>query len=191
MEMEDDVKKIDYFCLNQELVKISKDRPESKCVTYADMKARKRAEAMAVRLIGEYPELGDIHDSKIRTVPNTVLDDLAGIRDVDEKAKALDLMITALKDGKSPITGLPYTGNRTILTTEWDDIRRLARGDLPTNMKRREVQVFPSDIPLLEKVFNVAISQARQTRSISPESQHETDTNISRLEYFRDRLTSI
>lgn len=176
---ENDTKKVDYFCLNQELVKISHREPNSRCVEFANIKSRKRAESMTLKLIGEYPELGDLHTSRFRTIPTTILSALVGIKDDDERAKTLELIVTAMKTMTSPVTGRPYTGKRTITKDEWVDIRRIARGEEPVLAVRRECHVSPKDSAILAKYFNAAIAEARRC---------EPGNVVSRLEYFRDCL---
>lgn len=171
----------DYFCLNYHMNKLKK-KIDPRCFEYSDMKARKRAENMAVTLIGDYPELGDLDDSRFRWLSPTLLAELAGIEDETEKGKAIELLVEALKTRKSPITGKSY-GATTIKMDEWHEIRRLARGQEPTGRVQRAMFIYPSDVPMLKKILDPALADARRVE--------EDESVVSRLEYFRDRLTKI
>lgn len=165
----------DYFCLNYHMNKLKK-KIDPRCFEYSDMKARKRAERMAVTLMGEYPELGDLDDSRFRWLSPTLLAELAAIPDETEKGNAIKLLVEALETRKSPVTGKPY-GATTIKMDEWHEIRRLARGLAPTGRVQRAMFIYPSDVPALAAIFDSALANT------------EDESMVTRLEYFRDRLT--
>lgn len=177
--MEEEDKKIDTFCANDLFVNEERRNGKTRCVEFLNMKLRARSRSVTLDLVKEYPDLGNEKTTKFRTLPIVVLGEWAVIRDPDVKAKALEIIVQALRSNKSPVTGRTYTGHRTISVVEWAEIRRMAQGLEPTGVILRDVRIYPSDRKILEKVFKQGIAEARRT---------EPKEVIDRLEYFASRL---
>ena len=177
--MEEEDKKVDTFCANDLFVSEERRNGKTRCVEFLNMKLRARSRSVTMNLLKEYPDLGNLKTSKFRTLPIIVLGEWAVIRESDAKAKALEMIVQALRSNKSPVTGRTYTGHRTISIVEWNEIKRMAHGLEPTGVILRSVRIYPSDREILEKVFKQGIAEARRT---------EPKETVDRLEYFASRL---
>jgi len=179
MNMVEEDKKVDTFCANDLFVGEERRNGKTRCVEFLNMKLRVRSRSVTLNLLKEYPDLGNLKTSKFRTLPIIVLGEWAVIRESNAKAKALEIIVQALRSNKSPVTGRTYTGHRTISIVEWNEIKRMAHGLEPTGVIVRSVRIYPSDREILEKVFKQGIAEARRT---------EPKEIVDRLEYFASRL---
>ena len=172
---------VDRYCANDLMVSEDNRHEGSRCVEFLDMRTRKRAHRITKELCEAYPEFGDIKKTKFRLLPLAILAEWGAMKDGDVKARALEMIIEAIRTNKSPVTGKPYDDKHFVRTTEWEEIRRMASGRPPAGIIIREVRTYPTDRKMLAWVFKDAIAKARRSES--------ADT-IARLEYYSNRLVS-
>jgi len=155
---------IDHYCENNLLVGEGRRHVDSRCVARKNMVRRKKVDGSMERLVKDYPDLGDIHTSKFRSLPLTVLYKLLVIRDVDIRAKVMDVVVTALRTNTCPLTGKQYQ-DRTIKVEDWHEIYRMVRGLPPTGRVNRHIVLYPDEIDLLKSVIRKATVEARRVGS--------------------------